>query len=127
MGYRLAASRRELDDPQNQPFPLQLFGGAGDIEIGPELRSMKPSKRAKPASALQVAKNERPPSVGRGKIAQAERQIGRALTPQERHELVVNTAVPRASIQLAIDRARERQKLDDSGQCIGRKDRLAGS
>ena len=41
-------------------------------------------------------------------------QIGRPLTPAERHELVVDTAVPRATVRAAVKAARAAQRMADA-------------
>ena len=41
-------------------------------------------------------------------------QIGRPLTPAERHELVVDMAVPRATVRAAVKSARAAQRMADA-------------
>ena len=120
----LVATRKEYLKHEARQKTVPLAGGVSELNVPANHMAAGPTKYANAAKAAAVAPGEAKPRIAaaliapvftraatfeherrqqRGPQARRELQLGRPLTPSERHELIMGNQVPASEIKAAIE------------------------
>ena len=114
----LVASRKEYLAHAGRQRTVPLYKGMGELQVSANQMAASPTRWAKAttrhlgALALMPEAFDEERKKTPGARARAELAIGRPLTPDERHELVMANQVPQSEIKNAIELGVVRGKLE---------------